>query len=105
VQDNPQFTWGIARRQQKGPWRFVKEDRYKQLLRARILQRVNPRTAFLLKVEYIFGKALLQEDIDTNMMQQSLAAVYEQCVGRFWGLPNNGETIYSKVQPREPVPT
>ena len=58
-----------------------------------------------MKVEYIFGKALLQEDTDTNMIQESLAAVYEQCVGRFWGLPNNGETIYSKVQPREPVPT
>jgi hypothetical protein len=59
VQDEPRFTWVIARHQQKGTWRFVKEDRYKQWLRARILQRVHPRTAFFLRVEYIFGKGFV----------------------------------------------
>ena len=59
----------------------------------------------LIKVAHTLGQALLQEDVDTNMMQQSLAVVYEQCVGRFSGLPNSGEAIYSNVQPREPVPT
>jgi len=74
------------------------------MLRSRIMQRLDPRTAFLVKAEQLFGKALFQDDIHSSVVKSNLVAVYEQCDRRFWGLPNDVDTIYTKVQTREPLP-
>lgn len=101
----PRFTWIIGKHQQKGKWVFVKEDHYKRALRARILQQMDPRTRFLTHAEQIFGERILQHEHEAvDSMRPHLEVMLKTCAGRFWGLPNDGNTIYHKTQPGTSLP-
>ena len=103
--DEPRLTWIIGKHHQTGNWVFVKEEHYKRVMRARILQKMDPRTKFLSHAEQIFGERLLQfENGEENSVRTNLDVLLGACAGRFWGLPEDGNAIYHKTQPSATPP-